>query len=105
MAGVRVATTMLKDILPNAPMLPLCNPSPQVFSAPCYPQFGESFANLGAVAILGPPAFDSPRFVQYEAAPRPQVGNLGQGGGRSDLMGRLRARLAACLAATMPAHQ
>lgn len=47
--------------------------SPQVFSAPCYPQFGESFTNLGAVAVLSPPAFDAPRFVQYEAAPRPQA--------------------------------
>lgn len=80
---------MLKSTLPNAPMLPLCNPSPQVFSAPCYPQFGESFANLGAVAVLGPPAFDSPRFVQYEAAPRPQVSDIEQGAGRRDMLGRL----------------
>lgn len=55
--------------------------SPQVFSAPCYPQFGESFTNLGAVAVLSPPAFDAPRFVQYEAAPRPQVRDVGGRGG------------------------
>ncbi|KAI7845863.1 hypothetical protein COHA_000597 [Chlorella ohadii] len=44
-----------------------------VFSAPCYPQFRDSFTNLGAVAVLGPPGFNAPRFVQYEAAPRPQA--------------------------------
>ena len=67
-------------------------PSSQVFSAPCYPQFGGSFQNLGAVAVLGPPGFDAPRFVQYEAAPRPQVcGSWGNKFGGGTNRGQLRA--------------
>lgn len=29
--------------------------------------------NLGSVAILEGPGYDAPRFVQFEAAPRPAV--------------------------------
>ncbi|CAL8460824.1 g355 [Coccomyxa elongata] len=49
-----------------------------VFSAPDYPQFQtdgqERYHNLGAVAVLRGPSWDTPSFVQYEAVhPRPQV--------------------------------
>ncbi|EIE25508.1 Metallo-dependent phosphatase [Coccomyxa subellipsoidea C-169] len=49
-----------------------------VFSAPDYPQFQadgqERYHNLGAVAVLTGPTWDSPSFVQYEAVhPRPVV--------------------------------
>lgn len=45
-----------------------------IFSAPQYPQFGQpQYQNLGAVAVLAGPAYDQPRFEQYDAAPRPQA--------------------------------
>lgn len=45
-----------------------------VFSAPQYPQFGAlQHRNMGAVAVLTPPRWDEPRFVQFGAAPRPQA--------------------------------
>ncbi|KAL4457690.1 hypothetical protein ABPG75_012555 [Micractinium tetrahymenae] len=45
-----------------------------VFSAPQYPQFGAlQHDNLGAVAVLAPPRWDEPRFVQFGAAPRPEA--------------------------------
>ncbi|KAK9909268.1 hypothetical protein WJX75_009817 [Coccomyxa subellipsoidea] len=49
-----------------------------VFSAPDYPQFQadgqERYRNLGAVAVLTGPSWDSPSFLQYEAVhPRPVV--------------------------------
>lgn len=48
-----------------------------VFSAPQYPQFGAlQHRNMGAVAVLTPPRWDEPRFVQFGAAPRPQVCRL-----------------------------
>ena len=67
-----------------------------VFSAPQYPQFGAlQHQNLGAVAVLAGPRWDEPRFVQFDAAPRPQVRGLGEWrraggglGGYSELMQR-----------------
>ncbi|EFN58554.1 hypothetical protein CHLNCDRAFT_140677 [Chlorella variabilis] len=44
-----------------------------VFSAPNYPQFGAQCSNPAAVAVLSAPGYDQPRFVQYDAVPRPKA--------------------------------
>lgn len=51
-----------------------------VFSAPNYPQFGAQCSNPAAVAVLSAPGYDQPRFVQYDAVPRPKVRALCYGG-------------------------
>ncbi|XP_062087708.1 uncharacterized protein LOC133794484 isoform X2 [Humulus lupulus] len=45
-----------------------------LFSAPDYPQFGETkYNNEGAYAILKPPNFESPSFHSFKAIERPEV--------------------------------
>lgn len=44
------------------------------FSAPDYPQFQDTedrYRNKAAVAVLTAPTWHEPRFLQFEAAPRP----------------------------------
>ncbi|XP_006466008.2 serine/threonine-protein phosphatase 7 isoform X1 [Citrus sinensis] len=43
-----------------------------LFTAPNYPQV-DGFDNVGAYAVLKPPLFDSPLFLQLKAAEKPEV--------------------------------